>query len=47
MVMIYPKLYRKYVTYDIKWTAILSVEMNKALYSLLQSALIFCKKLGK
>ena len=41
MVMLYLKLYRKYVTYDIKGNAMLYVEMNKALYGLLQSALIF------
>ena len=41
------KQYRKYVTYDSKGNAMLYVEMNKALYGLLQSALLLCKKLRK
>ena len=47
MVMVYPKLYQKYVTYDIKGNSILYVEMNNALYGLLQSTLHFYKKLSK
>jgi len=49
MVMVDPKLYRKYVTYECnsKGNAMLYVQMNKALYSLLQSALLFYKKLRK
>ena len=47
MVMVYPKLYQKYVTYDIKGDFMFYVEMNKAVYVLLQSALLFYKKLRK
>ena len=47
MVMVDTKLYRKYVTYDINGNAMFYVEMNKALYGLLQSALVFYKKLRK
>ena len=47
MVMVDPKLYRKYVTYDSKGNTMLYVQMNKALYGLLQSALLFYKKLRK
>ena len=47
MVMVDLKLYRKYVTYDSKGNAMLCVEMKKALYALLQSALLFCRKLRK
>ena len=35
MVMVDPKLYRKYVTYDSKGNTMLYVQMNKALYGLL------------
>ena len=45
MVMINPQLYRKYVTQDGKGEAVLYVKLNKALYGLLQSALLFYKKL--
>ena len=45
MAMVKPQLYRKYVTYDSKGEAILYVKLNKALYGLLQSALLFYKKL--
>ena len=47
MVMVDPKLYRKYVTYDSKGNTMLYVQMNKALYGLLQSALLFYKQLQK
>ena len=47
MVMVNPNLYRKYVTYNSKGNSMLYVETNKALYGLLQSALLFCKKLRK
>ena len=47
MVMVDTKLYWKYVTYDRKGNSMSYVEMNKALYSLLQSAVIFHKKLSK
>ena len=45
MAMIKPHLYRKYVIYDIKGEAILYIKSNKALYGLLQSTLLFYKKL--
>ena len=47
MVMADLKLYRKYVIYDSKGNTIIYVEMNKALYCLLQSALLFYKNLRK
>ena len=47
MVMVDTKLYWKYVTYDRKGNSMSYVEMNKALYSLLQSAVIFYNKLRK
>jgi hypothetical protein len=45
MVQVAPNLYRKYITVDRKGTAILYVKMQKALYGLLRSALLFYKKL--
>jgi hypothetical protein len=45
MVQVAPNLYRKYITVDKKGTAILYVKMQKALYGLLRSALLFYKKL--
>jgi len=45
MAMVDPKLYRKYVTTDIKGNTVLYVHMNKALYVLLQSAFLFYKTL--
>jgi hypothetical protein len=45
MVKVDPKLYRKYVIYDSKGRMILYVEMQKALYGMLKSALLFYKKL--
>jgi hypothetical protein len=39
-----PQLYCKYVIYDKKNQALLYVELTKALYSLLKSALLFYKK---
>ena len=47
MVMVDLKQYRKYMTYDSKENAMLYVEMDKSLYGLLKSALLFCKKLRK
>ena len=47
MVMVDPKLYRKYVTYDSKGNVMLYVKMNKTVYGLLQSASIFYKKFRK
>jgi hypothetical protein len=45
MVQAAPNLYRKYITVDKKGTAILYTKMQKALYRLLRSALLFYKKL--
>ena len=45
IVLVNPKLYCKYIIYDTKSTPILYVKMNKALYGLLQSALLWYKKL--
>ena len=47
MVMVDLKQYQKYVTYDSKGNTMLYVEMNKALYGLLQSALLLYKKFSK
>ena len=47
MFMVDTNLYRNYMTYENKENAMLYVEMNKALYGLLQSALLFYKKLKK
>ena len=47
MVVVYTKLYREYVPYESKESAMLYVEMNKVLYGKLQSELLFCKKLRK
>jgi hypothetical protein len=45
MVQVAPNLYRKYITVDRKGKAILYVKMQKALYGLLRSALLFYNKL--
>ena len=45
--MVDPKLYQKYVTYDRKGNAVLYMEINKALCSLLQSAFLFYNKFRK
>ncbi len=45
MVQVAPNLYRKYILVDRKGTAILYVKMQKAMYGLLRSALLFCRKL--
>jgi len=45
MVQIDPQLYRKYVTFGQKGQPMLYVKLNKALYGLLKSALLFYKKL--
>ena len=47
MVMVDTKLYRNYVTYDSKGNAMVYMKTNKALYGLLQSALVFYKKMRK
>jgi hypothetical protein len=44
-VQVAPNLYRKYITFDRKGMAILYVKMQKALYRLLRSALLFYHKL--
>jgi hypothetical protein len=45
MVKVAPNLYRKYISVDAKGLAILYVKMQKAIYGLLRSALLFYKKL--
>ncbi len=45
MVQVAPILYRNYISVDRKGTAILYVKMQKAIYGLLRSALLFYKKL--
>jgi hypothetical protein len=45
MVQVAPNLYRKYITVDRKGAAILYVKMQKALYGLLRSALLFYNEL--
>ncbi len=45
MVQLNPKLYRKYVITNSKGEPMLYVKLNKALYRLLKSALLFYKKL--
>jgi hypothetical protein len=45
MVKVAPNLYRKYITVDKKGAAILYVKMQKSMYSLLRSALLFYKML--
>lgn len=47
MVQVDPKLYRKYITTSAKGVPMLYVKLSKALYGLLQSALLFYKKLRK
>ena len=42
--MVDPSFYCQYITYNSKVQALLYVKMNKALYSLLKSALQFYKK---
>ncbi len=44
MVQVAPNLHRKYISADRRGTAILYVKMQKAIYGLLRSALLFCKK---
>jgi hypothetical protein len=45
MVQVAPSLYRKYIMVNRKETVILYVKMQKALYGLLRSALLFYRKL--
>ncbi len=45
MVQVTPNLYMKYISVDRRGTAILYIKMQKAIYGLLRSALLFYKKL--
>ena len=45
MVQIYPQMYQKYITTSSKGDPMLYVRLSKALYGLLQSALLFYRKL--
>ena len=45
MVQVAPNLYRKYITVDKKGTAILYVKIQKTLYGLLRSVLLFYNEL--
>jgi hypothetical protein len=45
MVQVAPNLYRKYISVDRKGMTILYIKMQKAIYGLLRSALLFYKKL--
>jgi hypothetical protein len=47
MIRIAPQVYRKYVTVDRKGTKILYVKLQKALYGLMRSSLLFYRKLRK
>jgi hypothetical protein len=45
MVLVAPNLYRKYIAVNRKGTTILYAKMQKAMYGLLRSALLFYRKL--
>jgi hypothetical protein len=45
MIQIAPQVYRKYVTVDKKWTKLLYVKLQKALYGLMRASLLFYRKL--
>ena len=45
MVKIVPQVYRKYFTFDKNGTPILYVNLQKALYGLMQASLLFYRKL--
>jgi hypothetical protein len=47
MVQIAPQVYRKYVTVDRKGKKISYVNLQKALYGLMRSSLLFYRKLPK
>ena len=47
MVQVAPNLYKKHICMDRKGTATLYVKMQKAMYWLLRSALLFYRKLVK
>jgi hypothetical protein len=45
MAKVAPNLYRKFISVDAKGLAILYIKMQKAIYGLFRSALLFYKKL--
>ena len=45
MVQVDPKLYRKYITTNTKGKPVLYVELEKAVYGMMKSALLFYRKL--
>ena len=45
MTLVVPQVYRKYITTDSKGRPVLYVKLQKALYGMLKSALLFYKKL--
>lgn len=47
MVQVAPNLYRKYVNIDRRGKPILCIKLQKALYGLMRSALLFYRKLAK
>ena len=47
MIQIAPEVYRKYVALDKKWTKVLYVKLQKALYGLMQASPLFYRKLRK
>jgi hypothetical protein len=47
MVRVNPKIYRRYATKDSKGKPIMYVQLYKSVYGLLQSALLFYRKLRK
>ena len=46
LVKVDPKLHRKYVITSIQGVTMLYVKLNKAIYGMLRSAMIFYKNLG-
>ena len=47
MVKVDPSLYKKHVTTNVKRKPLMYLKMNKALYGMIQSALLFYKNLVK
>ena len=47
LVLIAPQIYRKHITVDKKGTPMLYVQLQKALYGLMQASLLFYRKLRK
>ena len=45
MVQVAPALYRKYLTTNAKCKAVLNVQLEKAVYEMMKSALLFYRKL--